>query len=198
MNIAELITFVEKIYPKIDWDIPHGHIYRKSDEQKKYRYLRSLKLNNFSKALRRLIEMEGYSFNNLTSSHYPCFEYAILLNKVDNIDDNDRELLRKLGGLRTDIYAYVSKLINCYTIVCRSTRLKIIENNEIWRFEDLDFIDEAKCLFDKISGFLNLKGLCYIKKTDLNVVVPDIATELTEKGSTTLFNLVFTPLYSQA
>ncbi len=194
MISEEMLSFIYSIYPKIPWDVPNGHEYKNTIEQKKYKLIRALHLNNYGKKIEKLMSGKEYILINENRSHDFCFKYDILCNRVESILDNDRKLIESLGGMRTDVYLYISKLTNIFTMECEETYLKKIDSREQWTFKKTIFSGNAKEIFDTIYFFLVSRGMKFADIPELERVVPDIETEYTSKGETTVFNLLFTPL----
>ena len=193
MTQKELLDIIYSVYPKVKWDEPNGHKYKNTIEHKRYKSIRALRLNNYSKKLATLIKKQGYIIINENRSHDYCFKYTILCERLNDIMDNDRQLLVSLGGARTDVYLYVSKIAKIFTMECEQTQLKQINNQEEWTFQKTMFDGNAKENFNTIYNYLISSGLQFINMNDLDVIVPDIETEYTDKGETTVFNLLFTP-----
>lgn len=195
MTQQELLKFIYSVYPKKTWESFNMRDYRKSEEHKRYRYLRSLRMNNFSKKIERLMKKEGNILVNQNRSYDYCFEYYILCNHIKDLMDDDRLLLQSIGGKRTDVYLYISKLTNIFTMECSETTLNTTDTYDEWTFRNVPFYGNPKEVFDILYRFLSNNGLIFIDVSELNYIVPDIATELTGLGETTLFDLLFTPFH---
>jgi hypothetical protein len=181
----------------MDWSLKNKKEYYYSKEQQEYRRIRAMRLNNYGMGLRKIFEREGLFFKNYTATEFPCFEYKVLLARVDDLLDNDYKLLHKLGDERNDIEIFVSKLGNFYTYGCYKT--KFMPNNDGEK-GDLDFFrtkipNEFKDVELKMRKYLYTKNLEYLSPIDVCDIIPDISTQYTEIGETTIFNLLFISLY---
>lgn len=137
---------------------------------------------------------DGYYVNNFTSDDYWSFEFIVLFNKIDNVLDDDVKLLNKLGGVRKDIFIYISKISKYYYYTFSIT--KLVEEKLHFEYEDLYHM--AKNELCKFNTFMESQGFSLLDKKEIDQVIPDIETELTEKGQVKIFDLIFTDLYSHS
>lgn len=194
MTQRELIELVKTLYPKIPWG-DDGKAYKNTAERRRLAELKKRCRYNYGKGLRRVCESKGHIFINENRAHDACFEYRVLCEKVPDVLDDDRELLASLGGAKTEVHIFVSKIANVFTAFCLRTELETNERGEVWTFEKRDFNGDAAIIFGAVREYLEKRGCEYIDDQKTYVVVPDIGTEFTAPGETTLFNLLFTPMH---
>ncbi len=195
MTQKDLLSFIYSIYPQMPWETSNLYDYRNSEEHKRYRFLRSQHMNNYSKKLAGLMNKHRYILINENRSYDYCFKYVILSDHIRNLLDNDRLLLKSMGGKRTDVCLYVSKLMNIFTMECVETVLNIRNHYEEWTFRKIPFVGSSKNIFDLLHDFLSKNGLEFINLSVLNQVVPNIETKFTSIGNATIFDLLFTPFH---
>ncbi|MDR2091590.1 MAG: hypothetical protein LBP62_08105 [Clostridiales bacterium] len=195
MNRDDIINFLYSIYPK--GYVLYTKNYIKEDEYKKYKSVLAQKKNNYGRSLRRIFEKEGYVFINFSAKEFPCFEYIVSLDKTDDRLDNDIEFIKSIGGIRRDIYIYVSKLLDCYFYVTRETSVKKNDNGEYeWSVNNIEIPQDHKKIEIKLQSFMEEKMLICLEEDFCKTILPDISTPYTGMGETTIFNLLFSSLYS--
>jgi hypothetical protein len=195
MDKDNIINFLYSIYPK-GFEL-YTKSYVKTDEYKKYKTVLAQKKNNYGKSLRRVFEKEGYNFINFSAKEFACFEYIVSLDKVTDRLDDDIEFIKSLGGVRRDIYIYVSKLLEFYTYTVRETIVKKNAQGEYdWSFNIIDVPEEHKNIEISFQAFMALKKLNYLDIDFCRTVLSDLSTPYSELGETTIFNLLFSSLYS--
>jgi hypothetical protein len=198
MENGQILDFIYSVYPKgLDFVRGKRKEWLSTKEHMLYKTVRAARKNNFGKRLKKMFEKDGYFFKNSTSNKYPCYEYTVSLDKTDDIMDNDIEFIKSLGGVRREIYIYVSKILNCYTYFCLETKIQPDGNGGYkWRFS---YIDAPECDAEielKMRNFFNKKDMFFIEREKCAEIVPGISTELTEMNKTTVFNLLFSNLYN--
>jgi hypothetical protein len=116
----DIYKLIYSLYPKIDWTIETAKDYRDSKEQQAYRKIRTMRLNNHSEKLKKLFKKEGLFFKNYTAVEFPCFEYEVLLARVDDLlvdgiaGGNKKVFLKKFYKLRLEIYNNPAMLNKAY------------------------------------------------------------------------------------
>ena len=108
--------------------------------------------------------------------------------------DDDVELLKKLGGVRKDIFIYISKISKYYCYTFSVTRL--VEKSLDFKYQDLTHT--IKMELSELNDFMKSQGYSLLNAREISQVIPDIETELTEMGKAKVFDLLFTDLYSHA
>jgi hypothetical protein len=195
MDRDNIISFLYSIYPK--GYALYTKNYIKEDEYKKYKAILAQKKNNYGKTLRRIFEKEGYHFINFSAKEFPCFEYIVSLDKVECRLDDDIEFIKSLGGIRKDIYIYVSKLLDCYFYITRETNVKKNDKGEYeWCVDNISIPNEHKKIEIKFQSFMETKKLFRLENDFCKTILTDISTPYSGLGETTIFNLLFSSLYS--
>jgi hypothetical protein len=155
-----------------------------------------MRKNNFGTKLREMFERDNYFFENSTSNRRSCYEYTVLLDKTDDVMDNDVELIKSLGGVKREFFIYVSKIFNCYTYFCLETRIKPDgAGGYKWRFSYVNPPESDGEIESEMRKFFESKDMFFVGRELGNEIVPDVSTELTEMNKTTVFDLLFSSLY---
>lgn len=133
-----------------------------------------------------------FAMKDWTDASSCCVEYKWLLHENQPLLDDDTELMAALGGLRRDLYLFVSILAPYYVMFAEKTTLA---EDGTWTFETIEPSDEATVrLMDSIQAMLGKKGFIRLSREQAAQVVPDVETELREAGSATVFDCLFSDL----
>lgn len=126
---------------------------------------------------------------------FNCYEYRVLLHSNQSILDDDTELMKVLGGKRTDLFLFVSVLSKYYYFFVNETILDQISGE--WKFKKIfDYPEKIKGEIEDLQAFFDTEGYYKISNSIAHEVVEDVETELIEKGQVKVFNCLFTDLIS--
>ena len=196
--IEEILNIIYSYYPK---DVSFNDIKYKLSVQycnsmkKKSEHTTNtlIKKDIYSTLINALKGYEIIDWTDLSSSF--CYEFRILLHKNVKILDDDIKLIKMLKGKRLDILLYVSILSNYFYFDINET--KYINNK--WEFR---YINKLPIEIEYLTSIINqcLISLGYYGLTSdiVHTYVDHIETEYKDKGKVTVFDCLFTDLYTDS
>lgn len=135
---------------------------------------------------------ENYTVIDWTNEESCCYEYKILMHKNQDLLDDDIVLLKALGGVRNDLYIFISALEPYYHIFAEETNY--ITQEEL-SFKKIEINDpEIKILANKIDDYFSQIGYVKLSEEDVITPVPNVETELRELNKAIVFDCLFTDL----
>lgn len=160
--------------------------------------LRKMKINNkidLEEKLFKDIERtaEKYAVIDWTDEEAVCYEFNILLHRGMPIFDNDKELLKKLNGVRNDLRLFISILEPYYYMFI--DRTMYFESENKWEFTIVkSYNKEYKELMRKIDFFMVENGYMKLFDDDVLSLVPNVETVYKEVNTVNVFDCLFTDL----
>jgi hypothetical protein len=128
-----------------------------------------------------------------TDETYPSVHFSILMNKYQDILDDDIELLTVLNGIRIDLEIYISLLEKYYYTYIIETN-KFNHHNELsFKIEDENNVVEIESL-NLLRNELFSLGYNKLSKNVAHKIVPNIETELLYDGEVKIFNCLFSDM----
>lgn len=186
-----LLEEIYRFYPEY-LEIESSYYSASKEYQRKLDLLLKAKPQNIliEKMLRNQIDkFPIINWTDLESN--TCHEFRILLNQVQDIMDDDILLINSLGGMRRDLYLFISALSKYYHIEIIETKYNKVDNN--WFFSKL-----SKSNFKEIVGKTDsvMRKLNYkeINEQNCKQIVPNIEMDLKSFGEVSVFNALFTDL----
>lgn len=124
---------------------------------------------------------------------YNDIEIKILLHKGLSYLDDDTELLKAVGGKQRELMLFISPLGQYYF-----WRIQATTNTPygLSFAEQFSAGEEDTTIVDKIEHFFDTKGYAKVTAEQAVVVLPDIATELKDLGTATIYDCLFNDLIS--
>jgi len=177
-------------------DLDKDDISKKSKQLLRQRKIGQKGLFKDQKIFREIVRnIKEYSVIDWTDETACCYEFKILLHKGQDILDDDKGLIKALGGVRNDLRVFISVLEPYYYLFVEET--KYVENNDQWLFRTIKLpAQEAVKIIKEVEDCLLLKGYQRLLDDDVETVVPDIETELSELTKATVFDCLFTDVVS--
>jgi|GEM_PF-1156281 len=122
-----------------------------------------------------------------------CCELKILLHENENLIDDDKALLKKLGGKRRDLRIFLSLISEyCFYFV---EETEYNEKTSGWTFTS---ISENEAMdsntIKKLNELIKELGYTRINQELAKMIVPDIKMDFIDAGNVTVFNCLFTDL----
>lgn len=195
-TLSEIIKTISNFFPKgKKFD---EAAYQESKEFQRLLELRQRHLDDptFGRYLLQILHavFQGYvvvDWTNLQAAN--CYEYFILLHKDQPILDDDLQLIKALGGKRTDLRLFVSILAKYYYFFIEETSYD--EKFNRWSFDSVNQIttqiaENINCLRER----MNLEGYIELSTEVINTPVKGIETELVPKNKVKVFHCLFTDL----
>lgn len=138
-------------------------------------------------------EIKEYAIVDWNDEDACCYEFKILLHKNQNIMDDDKRLIEKLGGTRNDLRVFISVLEPYYYLFLEETKYYEINNHWTFRTIEVSTPEEGE-IVNKIDACLLQRGYEKLTSKDVKIIIPDIETELLYIGEVKVFNCLFTDL----
>ena len=131
LQYEEVMRYIDEFYPKYSDPLD---IKEKTDEKRievgeanKKKYFNKL-FDGIKKAA------QGYHVKDFTDEEFPGLTFIVLLHKGQDILDDDRELIKALGGTRFDLEIYISMIAPYYCLFVNRTDCQIDDGLETWNF----------------------------------------------------------------
>lgn len=183
----EVMRYIDKFYPKYSDPLD---IKEKIDEKRielgeanKKKYFNKL-FDGIKKAA------QGYHVKDFTDEEFPGLTFIVLLHKGQDILDDDRELIKALGGTRFDLEIYISMIAPYYCLFVNRTDCQIDDGLETWNFSLDNSCSDLKVV-ERIRNYLTKKGLKEIELSNSLILAEDRETFYTELGKTTIYDCLF-------
>lgn len=198
----DIISAIEKYYPK---GLSYKDVqYQKSVEHSRFKRLlknrkvRSEKDKFFSKAIKSVFGeycVQSHTYTYL----YPSLHYSVLLEKNQDIMDDDIELIKLLGGKRYDLEIFISLIFPCcyfYTNETKYTPQNILPQEQ-WSFSTHSAnykLDDEEVI--ALREMFEKNNICVLLSEIVHKKVPDISTELlsSENSQVEIFNCLFSDI----
>lgn len=195
-TFSEIIETISNFFPK-------GKKFDEAEYQESQEFQNLLELRQrylddptFGRSLLQIFQtvFQGYAvvdWTNLRDAN--CYEYYILLHKDQSILDDDLQLIKTLGGKRTDLRLFVSILAKYYYFFAEETSYD--EKSQKWSFDSVNNIstqitENINCLREKMK----LEGYNELSKDVINTPVKGIETEFVQDNKVKVFHCLFTDL----
>ncbi len=134
-----------------------------------------------------------YEVIDWTDVESRCLEYKILLHKNQHLLDDDKELIKKLGGIRNDLRVFISIIDSYYYMFVDET--KYVEARNKWEFRvKRDYGEEIRQLMKRVGRYLEHMGYKGLSERDVKTRVSGVETEYKESGKVNVFDCLFTDL----
>ena len=197
VEYQEVFSIIYKYYPKfLNYDD------RRYKKTKQYEQLKKILNDNktFQKELKRYHDIIGNLFEDYAivykrNSSYPSYHYSILLEKNQDILDDDVDLMRALGGHRFNLEIFISRLCEYYYVY---TTEDVYKGNGVWQFfsyNEKKRIDPK--LIEELHIILKKQGLKQLSYGEAHATVPYlISIELLpcEGKDIKVFNCLFSDM----
>ncbi|SMB93718.1 hypothetical protein SAMN00017405_0083 [Desulfonispora thiosulfatigenes DSM 11270] len=145
---------------------------------------------NILKKIQNLIpEFKVIDWTDLEDTR--CYEFRILLNKVENILDDDNDLLKVLGGKRQDLYLFISRIANYYYMYIEDTEFNE-DTGELKFTKNISFDKYSLDIKNKLEMLMNDLGYIRLDDEVAKTVILNVETEYLEKNKVKIFNCLFT------
>lgn len=183
----EVMRYIDEFYPK--YSDPFD-IKEKADE-KRIELGEANKKKYFNKLFEGLKEtLKGYCVRDYCDDDFPSLSFYILLHKDQDVLDDDRELLKSLGGVQFDLRVHISMISPYFCMFVQKTLYELDRDNETWFFSIYNGMDDEGVIW-RVRDYLISLGLKEIKLDDSLVIVDDRETDCTELGKTTIYDCLF-------
>ncbi|MDQ7095868.1 hypothetical protein REC12_19935 [Desulfosporosinus sp. PR] len=182
---------------------PEGKKFNESNYKESKQFKRLIKSRDkYLKDHTLILELETklknvlleYAIANWTSlQDSNCFEFKVLLHDNQPILDDDVQLMRLLGGTRTDLRIFISILAKYYYFFIEETHYDV--TSQRWSFKTLnEFSIEIENSIARLQNLMNLEGYIELSTEIINTIVEGVETELIEQGNVKVFHCLFTDL----
>lgn len=183
----EVMRYIDEFYPKYSDPLD---IKEKTDE-KRIELGEANKKKYFNKLFEGLKEtLKGYCVRDYCDDDFPGLSFYILLHKDQDVLDDDRELLKSLGGVQFDLRVHISMISPYFCMFVQKTLYELDGDNETWFFSIYNGMDDEGVIW-RVRDYLISLGLKEIKLDDSLVIVDDRETDCTELGKTTIYDCLF-------
>lgn len=183
----EVMRYIDEFYPKYSDPLD---IKEKTDE-KRIELGEANKKKYFNKLFEGLKEtLKGYCVRDYCDDDFPSLSFYILLHKDQDVLDDDRELLKSLGGVQFDLRVHISMISPYFCMFVQKTLYELDGDNETWFFSIYNGMDDEGVIW-RVRDYLISLGLKEIKLDDSLVIVDDRETDCTELGKTTIYDCLF-------
>lgn len=139
--------------------------------------------------------LDNYAVIDWTDPETCCYELKVLLHEKQEILDDDKILIERLGGTRNDLRIFISVLEPYYYMFIEKTEYDKVRDK--WKFKTIEIYSELeKELLRKISRCLGKCGYKSISRDDARIIVPKVQTEIKIFGKANVFDCLFTDMVS--
>jgi hypothetical protein len=122
-----------------------------------------------------------------------CYEYKILMNKNQQILDDDVELIHALGGRRRDLRLFISILSPYYHFFLEESTYNFSKKE--WSFNKHITNDrEIEDAVNKLRIMMKSENIIELSTGIVSKVVANVETQYLEKGEVKIFHLLFSDL----
>ena len=156
---------------------------------------------SFSQWKQLLITLKG-TFSNYTIKDFSnlendwCFVAEVLLHKHEkSFLDDDRELLRHLGGKKRSLLLFVSILTPYYYYYVSEMSYDVMRDQFIFSYYRPTELEEEEVI-QPLRTTLESYGYQLLPTELAKSVLPNLETECLEKGQVTVFHCLFSELFS--
>ena len=133
-------------------------------------------------------------FTNLDNDW--CFIAEVLLHKhQDSFLDDDKELLRHLGGKKRSLTLFVSVIAPYYYFYVSEMQYDVVDNQFVFSYYQPTEL-ELEEVIQPIRNIMKSKSCRFLPPELAKKVLPDIETECLEKGQVTAFHCLFSEMFS--
>ncbi len=187
LQYEEVMRYIDEFYPKhsdpldIKEEIDEKRIEVGEANKKKY-------FNKLFDGIKKAAQ--GYHVKDFTDEEFPGLTFIVLLHKGQDILDDDRELIKALGGTRFDLEIYISMIAPYYCLFVNRTDCQIDDGLETWNFSLDNSCSDLKVV-ERIRNYLTKKGLKEIELSNSLILAEDRETFYTELGKTTIYDCLF-------
>lgn len=194
--LSEVLKTISNFFPKGEKFDEAG--YQESKEFQSLLELRQRCLNNqtLGRTLLQILQsvFPRYvvvDWTNLEDAN--CYEYKILLHRDQPILDDDVQLIRTLGGNRTDLRLFVSILDKYYYFFVEETLYD--DKSKKWSFITVNqFSIQIAKNINSFRERMKLEGYTELSRGIVETTVKGIETELVPENKVKVFHCLFTDL----
>lgn len=135
-----------------------------------------------------------FSVSNWTDyEELSCLEFEVLLVKNQPLLDDDTELIKVLGGERSDLRVYISLISNHFYLYGKKTLYN--PSTDAWTFQNLDLRNhEYFYIIEQFILDMEENNFKLLPKSDALKTLPEVKTKYIDKGEVKVFHLIFTDL----
>ena len=133
---------------------------------------------------------QGYHVKDFTDEEFPGLAFKVLLHENQDILDDDRELIKALGGTKYELEVYVSMISPFFCMYVNRTDYQKENDVEIWSFSVThDFPNIA--VVERVKDYLLSQNKKEISLLNALVLVDERDVPYTKEEKATIFDCLF-------